>query len=225
MRIVRALLFDVFGTCLDWRTSIVRAAARYGLPPELADAWRAQYDPQLETVRSGRRPWVNLDVLHRIGLDIVLRELDLALAPADREALTRAWHRLDPWPDTVAGLARLKRDFVIAPCSNAHIAMSVGHARHAGLPWDAILGAEIARAYKPDPAVYLASAHALGLEPHEVCMVAAHNGDLLAAAELGLRTAFIPRKTEHGPAQTTDLEPAGDYDVVADDLVALATRL
>jgi 2-haloacid dehalogenase len=225
MRIVRALLFDVFGTCLDWRTSIVRAAARHGLPPELADAWRAQYDPQLETVRSGKRPWVKLDVLHRIGLDVTLRELGLALAKPDRDELTKAWHALDPWPDTVEGLTRLKRDHVIAPCSNAHIAMAINHARHAGLPWDAILGAEIARAYKPDPEVYLASVDALGLEPHQVCMVAAHNGDLLAAQELGLRTAFVSRPTEHGDSQATDLEPESDYDLVAPDLIALADRL
>jgi 2-haloacid dehalogenase len=222
MRIVRALLFDVFGTCVDWRTSIIRAAARHGLPPEVADAWRAQYQPQLETVRSGRRPWINLDVLHRIGLDIVLRELDLKLPGPAREELTRAWHALDPWPDVVEGLTRLKAGHIIAPCSNGHIAQSVNLARYAGLPWDAILGAEIARAYKPDPAVYLASVHALGLEPHEVCMVAAHNGDLLAAQAAGLRTAFVPRPAEHGPGQTTDLAPEGEYDLVARDFLELA---
>jgi 2-haloacid dehalogenase len=217
MRIVRALIFDVFGTCVDWRSSIIRAAARHGLPPELADAWRAQYQPQLETVRSGARPWVNLDVLHRIGLDIVLRDLDLELPEAARKELTLAWHALDPWPDVVEGLTRLKPTRIIAPCSNGHIAQSVNLAKHAGLPWDAILGAEIAHAYKPDPAVYLSSVHALGLEPHEVCMVAAHNGDLLAAQAVGLRTAFVPRPTEHGPGQTTDLQPEGDYDIVARD--------
>jgi 2-haloacid dehalogenase len=221
MRIVRALLFDVFGTCVDWRTSIIRAAARHGLPPEVADAWRAQYQPQLETVRSGRRPWVNLDVLHRIGLDIVLRELDLKLPEPARKELTRAWHALDPWPDVVEGLTKLKAVHIIAPCSNGHIAQSVNLARYAGLPWDAILGAEIARAYKPDPAVYLASVHALGLEPHEVCMVAAHNGDLLAAQAVGLRTAFVPRPAEHGPGQTTDLAPEGEYDLVARDFLDL----
>jgi 2-haloacid dehalogenase len=206
---------------VDWRTSIIRAAARHGLPPEVADAWRAQYQPQLETVRSGRRPWVNLDVLHRIGLDIVLRELDLKLPEPARKELTRAWHALDPWPDVVEGLTKLKAVHIIAPCSNGHIAQSVNLARYAGLPWDAILGAEIARAYKPDPAVYLASVHALGLEPHEVCMVAAHNGDLLAAQAVGLRTAFVPRPAEHGPGQTTDLAPEGEYDLVARDFLDL----
>ena len=222
MRIVRALLFDVFGTCVDWRASIIQAAARFGLPAELADAWRAQYQPQLETVRNGSRPWVNLDVLHRIGLNRVLDDLDRQLSEADRAELTLAWHRLDPWPDVVEGLTRLKERYVIAPCSNGHIAQSVNVAKHAGLPWDAILGAEIAQAYKPDPAVYLKSVHALGLEPRDVCMVAAHNGDLFAAQALGLRTAFVARPTEHGPHQTTDLEPEGDYDVAATDFRRLA---
>src|SRR5215218_8501933 len=174
MRIVRALLFDVFGTCVDWRTSVIREAERLGLPPALADAWRAQYQPQLETVRSGARPWVNLDVLHRIGLDRVLADLGFGLSEAGRAEPTLAWHRLDPWPDVVEGLTRLKASYVIAACSNGHIAQSVNLARFAGLPWDAILGAEIARAYKPDRRVYEASVAALGLEPGEAMMVAAH---------------------------------------------------
>jgi 2-haloacid dehalogenase len=222
---MRALLFDVFGTCVDWRTSIARAGAQFGLPDGFADAWRAEYQPQLETVRNGSRPWVNLDVLHRIGLDKVLTDLDRDLPEAARRALTRAWHELDPWPDTVEGLTRLKQRHIIAPCSNGHIAQSVNLARHARLPWDAILGAEIAHAYKPDPRVYLASVHALGLEPHEVAMVAAHNGDLLAAQEAGLRTAFVARPTEHGPGQTTDIEPEGDYDTAAGDFLQLSEHL
>jgi 2-haloacid dehalogenase len=203
----------------------MREAARHGLPPELADAWRARYRPQMETVRSGARPWVNLDVLHRIGLDEVLRDLQLELPDADREELTRAWHRLDPWPDVVPGLTRMKATHIIAPCSNGHIAQSVNLAKHAGLPWDAIVGAELARAYKPDPEVYLRSVEALGLEPRDVCMVAAHNGDVQAAGALGLRTAFVPRPTEHGPGQTTDLEPEADYDLVAPDFRRLAELL
>jgi 2-haloacid dehalogenase len=223
---MRALLFDVFGTCVDWRTSIMRELARFGLPPELAEAWRAEYQPQLETVRSGKRPWVNLDVLHRIGLDKVLREAGLALAEEDRDELVKGWHRLDPWPDVVDGLTKLKETHIIAPCSNGHIAQSVNLARHAGLPWDAILGAEIARAYKPDPRVYRASVAALGLEPGEVMMVAAHTGDLLAAAACGLRTAFVPRPTEHGPGQTSDLHVEDEgVDVEAADLRALSGAL
>ena len=177
---MRALIFDVFGTCVDWRTSIQRVGARFGLPEEFADAWRDQYQPQLETVRSGKRPWVNLDVLHRIGLDIVLAKYGLTRSEADKRELVKGWHRLDPWPDVVEGLTKLKETHIIAPCSNGHIAQSVNLARFAKLPWDAILGAEIARAYKPDPRVYLESVYALGLEPHEVCMVAAHREDLEA---------------------------------------------
>ena len=222
----KALLFDVFGTCVDWRTSVAREAAAYGLPGEaVADAWRGRYQPQLEAVRSGAREWVVLDVLHREALDDVLAGLDLELAPGDRDELTRAWHRLDPWPDTVPGLTRLKERFVIAPCSNGHIAQSVNLARHAGLPWDAILGAEIARAYKPDPRVYRASVAALGLEPAEVMMVAAHNGDLEAARACGLRTAFVPRPTEYGPGQDTDLQAGDAVDVEAAGLEALAAAL
>ena len=204
---MRALIFDVFGTCVDWRTSIQREAAAYGLPPEFADAWRAQYQPQLETVRDGSRPWVNLDILHRIGLDIVLRDLDATLSEPDRVELTTAWHRLSPWPDVVGGLTDLKAGHIIAPCSNGHIAQSVNLARYAKLPWDAILGAEIAHAYKPDPRVYLDSVHALGLETADVCMVAAHRDDLVAAAAVGLKTAFVPRPGEpEGPAFEADVE-------------------
>ena len=223
---LKALLFDVFGTCVDWRTSVAREAAALGLPGErVADAWRARYQPQLETVRRGEREWTVLDVLHREALDGVLDELGLDLDPHHRDELTLAWHRLDPWPDTVAGLTRLKVRFIVAPLSNGHIALSVNLARHGGLPWDAILGAEIARAYKPDPEAYLASVAALGLEPGEAMMVAAHNGDLAAAAACGLRTAFVARPREHGPGQTTDLRAEVDVDVDAADFLALADAL
>jgi 2-haloacid dehalogenase len=215
MSAMRALFFDVFGTCVDWRTPIRRELRARGLPEELADAWRGLYQPQLETVRSGAREWVDLDVLHREALDRLLAERGLTVD--DPDELTRAWHRLDPWPDTVPGLTRLKARFIVAPCSNGHIAQSVNLAKHAALPWDVILGAEIARAYKPQPEVYLRSAAALGLEPAEVTMVAAHNGDLAAARELGFATAFVARPTEHGPDQTSDLEPADDWDIVAAD--------
>jgi 2-haloacid dehalogenase len=222
---VRALIFDVFGTCVDWRTSIQRVAERFGLPETFADDWRAQYQPQLETVRSGARPWVNLDALHRIGLDIVLKDVDTYVPDRFRNTLVKAWHKLDPWPDTVEGLARLKQSHIIGPCSNGHIAQSVNLAKHAGLPWDVILGAEIAHAYKPDPRVYNAAVDALQLRPDEVCMVAAHNGDLQAAQAQGLRTAFVTRPSEHGPNQTTDLRPTGEYDFVAANLVELAHKI
>jgi 2-haloacid dehalogenase len=194
--------------------------------PGLADAWRGRYQPQLETVRSGQRPWVDLDVLHREALDELLPRFGLAdLAEHDRSELTRAWHRLDGWPDTVEGLTRLRRRFVIAPCSNGHIALVVAMARHAGLPWDAVLGAEIARAYKPQPEVYEASVRALGLEPEQAMMVAAHPGDLAAAAACGLRTAYVHRPHEHGPGSGAEPPPDGAVDLAAGDLVELARVL
>jgi 2-haloacid dehalogenase len=213
---MRALLFDVFGTCVDWRGSVIREARRRGLPDALADQWRRLYQPQLETVRSGARAWTTVDVLHREALDRVLAGLGRSVD--DPDELTRVWHRLDPWPDTVEGLTRLKREFVIAPCSNGNIALLVNMAKRAGLPWDAILGAEVARAYKPQPEAYLRCVAALGLRPADVTMVAAHNADLAAAAACGLRTAFVPRPTE-------DTAPTGDWDVVAPDFLALADAL
>jgi 2-haloacid dehalogenase len=230
----KAIVFDVFGTCVDWRSSVAREAetlgARLGVSGvdwlAFADAWRGQYQPQLETVRSGRRPWTTLDVLHREALDTILPAFALDDVPApERDALTLAWHRLDPWPDTVEGLTRLKSRYIIAPNSNGHIALMVNLAKHAGLPWDAILGAEIARAYKPQPAVYLRCAEALGLAPSEVMMVAAHNSDRIAAAACGLQTAFVPRPTEHGSGQTTDLTPQREFDLVASDFIDLARQL
>jgi 2-haloacid dehalogenase len=235
MAMPRALLFDVFGTCVDWRTSVTRAGEELGRRLSLtgvdwaafADAWRARYQPQLETVRSGARPWTTLDVLHREALDDVLVDfgLDGAVRDERRDELNLVWHRLDPWPDTVEGLRRLKRRFVIAPVSNGHVALIVNMAKHAGLPWDAVLGAEFARAYKPRPAAYLASVAALGLEPHEAMMVAAHNGDLIAARQLNVKTAFVARPIEYGPGQTSDLAPEQDYDVTARDLIHLAASL
>jgi 2-haloacid dehalogenase len=230
----RALLFDVFGTCVDWRSSVITEgltlARRLGLEgvdwAALADAWRARYEPQLETVRSGARPWVKLDVLHREALDQVLVEFSLDSVPeADRAEFNYVWHRLAPWPDTVEGLWLLKHRFVIAPNSNGHIALMLNLSKRAGLPWDAILGAEIARAYKPAPEAYLRNVEALDLSPAEVMMVAAHNGDLAGAAACGLRTAFVPRPTEHGPGQTSDLHPDHDVELVASDFIDLAHRL
>ena len=229
-----ALLFDVFGTCVDWRSSVIAEGealgGRLGLEevdwPALADAWRARYQPQLETVRSGARPWTNLDVLHREALDQVLADFGLDAVPAaNRADFNLVWHRLAPWPDTVQGLRLLKRRFVIAPNSNGHIALVLDLSKRAGLPWDAILGAEIARAYKPAPEAYLRNVEAVGLSPSEVMMVAAHNGDLVAAAACGLRTAFVPRPTEHGSGQTSDLRPDHGVDLAASDFIDLARQL
>src|SRR5215213_10512923 len=230
----KALVFDVFGTCVDWRSSIAREGEALGRKLgasnvdwlAFADAWRAQYQPQMETVRSGQRPWTTLDVLHREALDTLLPAFGLGdMSDADRDDLTRAWHRLDPWPDVVEGLTRLKTRYIIAPNSNGHIALLVNMARRAGLPWDAILGAELARAYKPRREVYLRCAEALGLAPSSVMMVAAHNSDLFTAAECGLRTAFVPRPAEYGPTQTNDLAPDHDFDLVATDFIDLARQL
>lgn len=232
---VQALVFDVFGTVVDWRGGVAREAARFlarhapsADPAALADAWRRRYSPAMEEVRSGRRPFVRLDVLHRENLEAALPEFGIDLAavpPAELDALNLAWRRLDPWPDSVPGLKRLKRGFIIAPLSNGNIRLMLDMAKRAGLPWDAILGAEVAQAYKPMPEAYLRTAETLMLEPEQVCLVAAHNGDLAAARRCGFRTAFIPRPKEHGPNQTTDLGPEEDWDAVADDLEDLATQL
>jgi 2-haloacid dehalogenase len=231
---VQALVFDVFGTVVDWRGGIAREAtgflARHAPnadPAAFADAWRRRYSPAMEEVRSGRRPFIRLDVLHRENLEALLPEFGIdssAVPPLELDALNLAWHRLDPWPDSVPGLGRLKLGFIIAPLSNGNIRLMLDLAKRAGLPWDAILGAEIAQAYKPAPEAYLRTAEALMLKPQQVCLVAAHNDDLAAARRCGLRTAFIPRPMEHGPRQTTD--PAReDWDVIATDMEDLASQL
>ena len=231
---LKALIFDVFGTVVDWRVGVAREAGAFfaerGIdadPEAFADAWRARYQPAMERVRDGSRGYVALDVLHRENLDAVLAEfgLDAMVEPAARDDLNRAWEKLPPWPDSVPGLTRLKARYAIAPCSNGSIALMTWLARYGGLPWDAVLGADIARTYKPQPEAYLASAAAFGLEPAEVMMVAAHNRDLEAARATGLLTGFFPRPTEHGPGQSTDLAPSSDWDVVAADIEDLAEKL
>ena len=230
---IKALVFDVFGTLVDWRNGVAREAELFldrhapGLDPfEFADAWRREYSPAMEEVRSGRRPYVRLDVLHRENLVKVLdRHGITGVADAQIDALNLAWHRLDPWPDTVEALYRLKRRFIIAPLSNGNIRLMVDMARRADLPWDAILGAEVVRAYKPSPQVYRETAEILGLAPAELCLVAAHNGDLAAARRLGLSTAFVARTTEHGAHQKTDLKAEQAWDFVVDDLLELAEQL
>ena len=223
----QAFIFDVFGTCVDWRTSVARevAAVLPGVDAiAFADAWRGEYQPAMERIRSGGRGYVALDDLHRENLDIVLDRFGVG-ADLDRDALNAAWEKLDPWPDVVAGLTALKQAAIIAPCSNGSIALMSRLAKYAGLPWDCILGADIAQDYKPKPRVYLASAAALRLNPGEVTMVAAHNGDLAAARAAGLKTAFVARPTEHGEAQTTDLAPTSDWDIIADDFEDLARQV
>ena len=222
----RAFIFDVFGTCVDWRSSVARdvAAVLPGVDAfAFADAWRGEYQPAMERIRSGGRGYVPLDVLHRENLEIVAERFNVT--PPDPDWLTRTWERLDPWPDVASGLSKLKGQGLIAPCSNGSVALMVRLARHGGLPWDTIVGADVARDYKPRPEVYLASVRALGLDPCAVTMVAAHNDDLAAAQDAGLGTAFVPRPTEHGQNGVSETEPAGDWDMVADDFLALAAKV
>ncbi len=230
---VKALTFDVFGTVVDWRGSLIdegRALAREkGIEADweaFADAWRGKYQPSMSRVRNGEVPWTNLDSLHRASLDELLEEFGIStLDERDKEHLNRAWHRLRPWPDSVEGLTRLKCRYVLATLSNGNVALLVNMAKNAGLPWDAVLGAEVARHYKPQPEAYLVTAELLGLAPHECMMVAAHNGDLVAASRLGFRTAFVARPTEYGPHQKGDFEAEHDFDVIAKSFTDLADTL
>ncbi|MEM6973724.1 MAG: haloacid dehalogenase type II [Pseudomonadota bacterium] len=231
---LKAAIFDVFGTVVDWRRGVAEAVVPMltakGIsmdPLAFADAWRAEYQPGMEQVRSGARGYVPLDALHLENLDRVLTAHGLAnhFDAAERAALNTAWEKLPPWPDCVGGIAAIGVTMPVAPCSNGSVGLIVRLARFAGLTWDAILGADVARAYKPDPEAYRRSVAALGLAPAEVVMVAAHNGDLAAARAEGLKTAFIPRPSEHGPGQTTDLAPSDDWDFVGHDMVDLAAKL
>jgi 2-haloacid dehalogenase len=232
MEKVKALLFDVFGTLVDWRGSIAREARTILAPlgaaidwGAFADAWRAEYQPVMEEVRSGRLPFSKLDVLHRRNLDAILPRFGLErLGEATRIELNLAWHRLDAWPDVAAGLARLRSRFRVAPCSNGNVSLMVDLARRNDFVWDAILGAEIARDYKPKPVVYFSAAAAFDCDPEEAMMVAAHSSDLAAAAALGLRTAFIARPDEHGPGKG-ERRASVPVDIEVESLTALADRL
>ena len=231
--VVKALVFDTFGTVVDWRTSVTRdveaLAKRKGATldaAKFADAWRAAYGPSMNRVRTGELPWTKLDVLHRMILETILGGFGLAgLSENEKENLNRAWHRLAPWPDSVSGLTRLKKKFIIAPLSNGNISLMTDLAKHGGLPWDCILGAELARHYKPDREVYQSAADFLDLKPAQVMMVAAHLGDLHAAKGVGLTTAFVARPLEYGPNGKPDLKADSSIDVAAKDFNDLATQL
>jgi 2-haloacid dehalogenase len=230
---VKALVFDVFGTVVDWRTSVTNevqdVAKRKGVSVDgakFADAWRAGYGPSMNRVRNGDLPWTKLDGLHRMILDKILIDFGLTgLSEAETDALNRAWHRLRPWPDAVAGLTRLKKKFIIAPLSNGNISLMTDLAKHSGLPWDCILGAELVRHYKPDREVYQSAPAILDLQVADVMMVAAHLGDLRAAKGVGLRTAFVTRPLEFGPNGKPDLKADSSVDVMATDFNDLADRL
>ncbi len=243
---IRALVFDVFGTVVDWRSSIIaegqalsKAKAKHNELPEInwsdfADAWRAGYVPAMTKATTpladGSTPWANIDVLNREILDGLLPRFGLEpLTEAERAHLNLVWHRLNPWPDTVRGLRLLKASYVISTLSNGNVSLLVNMAKHARLPWDCVLSSELARQYKPHPAVYQMAAHLLGLEPAQVMMVAAHPGDLRAAHKAGMRTAYVPRPTEYGPlpdnAPPPDALQSDAFDITATDFVDLARQL
>ena len=230
---VQALLFDVFGTVVDWRGSVVRELTAFGAGrgfkhdwAKFADEWRGLYQPGMDEVRSGRRPWTILDVLHRESLLTLLDKYDMkGLAEHEIHHLVTIWHRLDPWPDAVGGLTRLKSRYIIGTLSNGNIGLMARMAKRGRLPWDVILGAEPARAYKPLPEAYQRNAEMLNLEAHEVMLVAAHNGDLAAAAKVGLRTAFVLRPDEHGPGQKVDLAASEAWDVVTTSFHGVADAM
>lgn len=229
---VKALTFDVFGTVTDWRSTIVREGGELGRAKGIevdwaafADAWRDGYGPAMNRVRSGELGWKTIDELHRMILDDLLARFAVeGLSEPEIDRLNRVWRRLDPWPDAVEGLTRLKRKFIIASLSNGNVALLVNMAKHAGLPWDAVLSAELAGRYKPDKEVYLKAAALLGLEPRRVMMVAAHKGDLRAAASVGFRTAFVPRPQER-PNRKIDLAFDDAFDLNAVDFLDLAEKL
>jgi 2-haloacid dehalogenase len=233
---IRALLFDVLGTVVDWRSGVARDVsaflARQGAthvdPAQLADAWALRYTPSTEEVRSGRRPFTRLDVLHRENLEGTLQEFGIdphSVPSVELDNLNLAWHRLDPWPDSIAGLKRLKTQYIIAPFSAGNTSLLLDMAKRGGIPWDAILGSDVVGVYKPAPEAYFRTIDFLALKPEEVLLVAAHNDDLAAARKCGMRTGFVVRATEHGPSQTSDLHPIDKWDVIADDLVDLAGKL
>jgi 2-haloacid dehalogenase len=230
---VKAIVFDTFGTVVDWRGSIIRDLSAWGAArglqadwAKLADLWRSRYEPQKDRVRRGELPWTNLDDLHYEALCALIPELELGhLQETDRRHINHVWHRLQGWPDVPQGLARLKARYVLGPLSNGNIALLVNMAKHAALPWDAIFSAEHFGHYKPHPDTYLGVCRQMYLQPEEVMMCAAHNYDLRAARALGLKTGFIARPQEYGPGQATDLQAEENWDVVAPDMQSFAQAM
>ena len=229
---MKAIVFDVFGTIVDWRSSLINQFNELEkelgieLPSEvLADQWRQLYAPSMDRVRRGEIPWTVLDDLHRESLVKLLNQHGIALDEATIDRVNYFWHQLEPWPDVPHGLQRLKEQAIIATLTNGNVSLMVDVARHAKLPWDMIFCAELFEHYKPDPEVYLGACRLLRLPPEEVMLCAAHNADLRAARALGMKTAFIPRRTEYGTQQSKDLEAEEAWDFVAEDLVALSEWL
>lgn len=231
---VKALVFDVFGTCVDWRTSLINDFTKWsetrGIKADwtaLVDGWRAVYAASMDEVRKHpERGYMILDTLHRQSLEKLVAQFSIkGLTEADLNYLTMGWHRLHGWPDTVSGLTRLKTKYIISPLSNGNVALLTNMGKFAGMPWDLILSAELFEHYKPDPETYLGAAKLLGLAPEQVMMVAAHNQDLKAAQQLGLKTAFVARPTEYGPLQKYDFEATGNWDIVATDFNGIADKM
>jgi 2-haloacid dehalogenase len=230
---VKVLAFDVFGTVVDWRSSVIAEGEQLGNSKGLqvdwaafADAWRSIYRPYMDRVQSRELPWTKLDDLHRLMLEATLKQFGIGtLSEEDKTHFNRVWHRLEPWPESVAGLQRLKSRFVVTTLSNGNISLLTNMAKFAGLPWDCILSAENVRRYKPDPSVYRLVPQLFDLAPQQVMMVAAHEHDLQAAQTHGLRTAFVHRPLEHGPGKGAPMPSKGKYDIVANDFVDLAEQL
>jgi 2-haloacid dehalogenase len=228
-----AIVFDTFGTVVDWRGSLIADLTAFGAQrgisadwPALIDAWRAAYRPSMDRVRKRELPWTRLDGLHRASLDRLVAEFGIkGLTEQDLVHINLGWHRLKGWPDSVPGLTRLKKRFIIGPLSNGNVALLLNMAKHAGLPWDMIFGADLFGHYKPDPETYLGVAKMLDLEPGQVMMAAAHNGDLGNARKCGLMTAFFPRPNEYGPRQERDYAAEQEWDIVAKDIEDLAAQL
>jgi 2-haloacid dehalogenase len=233
LRDLRAIVFDTFGTLVDWRTSIIRQLEAFGREhgieadwAALTDAWRSAYRLNMQKVRSGELPWRKLDELHRMELEALLEQFGVdSLTEHQKRHLNRTWHRLDPWPDSVPAMRRLKSRFILSPLSNGNVALLTNLARHAALPFDLILCAEICRHYKPDPETYRMAYQLLDLEPYQVMLIAAHNDDLVAACREGLRTGFVARPTEYGPGQQKDRRAEHRFDIVGTDLMEIADRL
>jgi len=230
---VRAILFDTFGSVVDWRTSLISELSLWGKErgvsadwTGLVDDWREAYAPSLDRVRRGELPWTILDDLHRMSLETLLARYGvLDLSEADKVWINDGWRRLNPWPDAIPGLTRLKQRYIIAPLSNGNFSLLLAMAKAKHIPWDTILGGDLFRHYKPDPETYLGAATLLGFPPDQIMMAASHNYDLRAARSLGFRTAFWPRPTEYGPRQKRDLSPEEPWDVVATDIEDLATQM
>lgn len=233
LRPAKVLVFDTFGTVVDWRSSVIAEGEQLGRAkqlqvdwPAFADAWREGYAPSMERVRRGEVPWTKLDVLHRGTLNELLGRFKITGLSEDEIAhLNKVWHRLHPWPDSVAGLTRLRKQYVIAPLSNGNLSLLTNMAKFAGLPWDCILSTELVRHYKPDRETYLMPGEFFDLPPSDVMMVAAHVGDLRAAKALGLKTAYVHRPLEYGPKRPSTPPAAGTFDYQVKDFKELATAL